>query len=166
MSSIGKAILLDQLGSCQDDESWFVPLSVALDGLTAEQAVWQDSTSSNSIWRIVKHLTFWNERWLQRFKGTLTVIDVVDNDDTFDLSDTNVSSASWEAAVTKLNSVLSEWRRAISECSEDKLETVVPNYDSDAQWWALISNLATHNVYHIGQIVYVRKLQGSWEPRV
>jgi hypothetical protein len=27
-----------------------------------------------------------------------------------------------------------------------------------------IANICTHNAYHIGQIVYVRKLQGSWNP--
>jgi len=27
-----------------------------------------------------------------------------------------------------------------------------------------IANMCTHNAYHVGQIVYVRKLQGSWNP--
>jgi hypothetical protein len=25
-------------------------------------------------------------------------------------------------------------------------------------------SICTHNAYHVGQIVYVRKLQGSWNP--
>jgi uncharacterized damage-inducible protein DinB len=28
----------------------------------------------------------------------------------------------------------------------------------------LVSHISTHNAYHTGQIVYVRKLQGSWNP--
>ena len=28
----------------------------------------------------------------------------------------------------------------------------------------LISHISTHNAYHTGQILYVRKLQGSWNP--
>jgi uncharacterized damage-inducible protein DinB len=27
-----------------------------------------------------------------------------------------------------------------------------------------ISHISTHNAYHTGQILYVRKLQGSWNP--
>jgi uncharacterized damage-inducible protein DinB len=27
-----------------------------------------------------------------------------------------------------------------------------------------ISHVSTHNAYHTGQILYVRKLQGSWNP--
>ena len=29
---------------------------------------------------------------------------------------------------------------------------------------ATISHISTHNAYHTGQILYVRKLQGSWNP--
>ena len=27
-----------------------------------------------------------------------------------------------------------------------------------------IARIGTHNAYHVGQIVFVRKLQGSWNP--
>ena len=32
-----------------------------------------------------------------------------------------------------------------------------------AQWWAILGNVVTHNAYHIGQIIYIRKLQKSWK---
>jgi hypothetical protein len=28
----------------------------------------------------------------------------------------------------------------------------------------LIAHAGAHNAYHIGQILYVRRLQGSWDP--
>lgn len=28
-----------------------------------------------------------------------------------------------------------------------------------AEWWAIISNAATHNAYHIGQLAYIRKIE-------
>jgi hypothetical protein len=28
----------------------------------------------------------------------------------------------------------------------------------------MIAHVGTHNAYHTGEIVYVRKLQGSWDP--
>ena len=30
---------------------------------------------------------------------------------------------------------------------------------------ATLANISTHNAYHTGQILYVRKLQGSWNPQ-
>ena len=32
------------------------------------------------------------------------------------------------------------------------------------QWAPTIARIGTHNAYHTGQIIYVRKLQGSWDP--
>jgi hypothetical protein len=31
-------------------------------------------------------------------------------------------------------------------------------------WYSEIAHIGTHNAYHIGRIVYVRKEQGSWNP--
>jgi hypothetical protein len=30
---------------------------------------------------------------------------------------------------------------------------------------AVFTHISTHNAYHIGQIIYVRKEQGSWDPK-
>jgi hypothetical protein len=45
------------------------------------------------------------------------------------------------------------------------IETAVQNA-SDAQlaeWAPTIANIATHNAYHTGEIVMVRKEQGVWD---
>jgi hypothetical protein len=46
------------------------------------------------------------------------------------------------------------------------LEGVVEAADDKqlAAWASEIAHIGTHNAYHIGQIVFVRKEQGSWDP--
>jgi hypothetical protein len=46
------------------------------------------------------------------------------------------------------------------------LEQLVQNADEAtlAKMAPTIANICTHNAYHTGQILYVRKLQGSWNP--
>lgn len=165
MQFFGKDILLDQFSAIQDDPSWYVPLSTALDGLSANNANWHAGGTGHSVREIVNHLSFWNERWLQRFNGT-TSTNEIDNDATF-VSQVQLSKhfdeSEWRSLVLRLNTVLSDWRKTIGECTEEELIQPVPNVAFNAPWWAVISNLGTHNVYHIGQIVYVRKLQGSWD---
>jgi hypothetical protein len=34
-----------------------------------------------------------------------------------------------------------------------------------AQSAQVLTHISTHNAYHIGQIIYVRKQQGSWDPK-
>jgi uncharacterized damage-inducible protein DinB len=158
----GRDILLDQLAACQDDESWYVPLTVALDGLTAPQAASHEPGSTHSIWQIVSHLTFWNEQWLRRFQGDPLPSPPVNNDATFDIGDQVGGEVDWQEAVARLHHELSAWRAALAGCSEAKLDEPVPNFPVQAPWWGVVSNLATHNVYHIGQMVSIRKQQGNW----
>ena len=46
------------------------------------------------------------------------------------------------------------------------IEQFVQNADDAtlAKYAGTLANLSTHNAYHTGQILYVRKLQGSWNP--
>jgi hypothetical protein len=56
--------------------------------------------------------------------------------------------------VKKLNQVLTEWDKAVETADDQKLA---------ANAW-LIAHVGAHNAYHIGQIIYVRKLQGVCDP--
>jgi len=64
-----KKILLDQLKSTHNVKGWFVPVNGALEGLTAEQAMWTDGSGNHSAGQLAYHLLFWNTRSLNNFKG-------------------------------------------------------------------------------------------------
>jgi hypothetical protein len=46
------------------------------------------------------------------------------------------------------------------------LEDLVTHVDEAqlAKIAPVIAHISTHNAYHIGQILYVRKLRGAWNP--
>lgn len=147
-----RSILLEQLRSTHTEKEWFVPVDVAVEGLTPEQAKWKDKSGNHSISELVNHLTFWNERNLEKFKGQKLPAYGGNNEETFTKS---MENGSWSAAVHRLDSVLTEWEKAVEQADEAKLKT----------WASTIAHIGTHNAYHIGQIVYIRRLQGSWNPK-
>ena len=152
-----KELILDQFDACYDTENWFVPLTEALEGLTPKQAKWNDGGSNHSIFQLVHHLIFWNERYLMRFKELpLSDINHSEHDPTFE-----IDLKDWGKSLDKLNEVFSELRQVITNASGKKLKSK-PVKDSDEDWYSLISNINIHNAYHIGQMVVIRKLQGSW----
>lgn len=69
---------------------------------------------------------------------------------------------SWLNSVKSLDQGLGDWQQAIEDSSEDKLDEGIPGFPEDDIWWESISTLCLHNSYHIGQIIYIRKEQGSW----
>ena len=145
-----RSVLLDQLKTTHDKQNWFVPVNVALQGVSAEQAAWTDGTGNHSIGQLANHLLFWNERQLQKFKGEEPVPFTGNNDETFNA----FTKEQWSQTVKKLSSVLTDLEKIIASADDDALRS----------WAETIGNISAHNAYHTGQIVYVRKAQGSWPP--
>lgn len=152
-----KDVLSEQFDACYDENAWFVAAKTALDGVTAEQAAWKPTGVDNSIWENVNHLIFWNERWLQRYRGELNEPQDVENTTTFKSEETD-----WTATVDKLYAVMDEWRAKLAGIDDDKLNSAV-NAQYQAPWRSPLAHQNIHNAYHIGQIVLLRKLQGAWD---
>ncbi len=145
-----KSILLEQLRSTHNRAEWFVPANTAVAGLTAEQANWTDGKGNHSVGQLVNHLIFWDRRNLEKFEGKPVEKYNGNNDETF----TSFDSKQWSTAVKQLDEVMTEWENAVASAEEGKLQAS----------YSMIAHVGTHNAYHIGQIIYVRKEQGSWNP--
>ena len=144
-----KSILLDQLHSTHDKSDWFVCANVAVANLTPEQANWSDGKGNHSVGQLTYHLLFWNSRSLATFQGHPLPNFKGENTETFDKFD----AKSWNDTVNKLNQVMTDLEKVVANASDAQL----------AQWAPTIANIATHNAYHIGEIVMVRKEQGVWD---
>jgi uncharacterized damage-inducible protein DinB len=166
----GKEFLLDQLTMSYDENGWFVALKNALRNLTAEQAAWKPEALDNSIWGIVAHLNFYNERHLQRFNGEELPPSNLENAATFSTRENRqtfaggeaASEEAWRAETERFDSIMSGWRDAIEAAADEKLMRNV-SAENPSPWWEVISNISAHNAHHGGQIVVMRKLQGSWD---
>jgi len=145
-----KSILLEQLRSTHNQKEWFVPANTAVEGLTPEQASWTDGKGNHSVGQLTNHLIFWNTQQLAKFKGEPPPKYSGNNDETFNSFD----SKNWPATVKQLDQVLTDWEKAVEAADEAKL----------SDWYSVIAHIGAHNAYHIGQIIYVRKEQGSWNP--
>ena len=144
-----KPLLSEQMNYSHDEENWFVPTKVAIEGLTAEQSNWKDSTDNHSIGEIIYHLTFWNDIQLRVFKGEDFSNLKVNNDTTF----TAYTEGEWTQLTAKLDSIQTELQNMI-EGADDKQLSV---------WAGNMMNIASHNAYHSGQILYIRKRNGWWK---
>lgn len=146
-----REVLLAELKSTHDSEEWFVPANVAVKGLTAEQANWRDNKGNHSVGQLAYHLVYWNRRNLERLKGETPEKFSGNNDETFDKFD----AKKWNETVQQLDDVMKELENWVQTADEAKLK-------ESAQ---VFTHISTHNAYHIGEIIYVRKEQGSWDPK-
>ena len=144
-----RSILLEQFRNTWNKEDWYAPVSVALEGLTAKQAMWKPADSVHSVGELAYHLLFWNRDNLDRFYGRKPAAFSGNNNETF----TAFTEASWTTTVQQLNQVMADWEKAIETCDDATLK----------KWASAIDHVNTHTAYHTGQILILRKLAGNWD---
>lgn len=153
-----RSTLLQQLRSTHNKADWFVPINAAVADLTPEQARWVptnaagkvDPDANHSVGMLANHVLFWNARALAQLKGETQGPPPSDNQETFNRFD----AASWPKIVHDLDAVMTELEQFVEHADDATL----------AKRAQLFANISAHNAYHTGQILYVRKLQGTWNP--
>jgi hypothetical protein len=144
-----KSVLLTQFKTTWNQQEWFVPVANGIAGITAQQASWKPTDSTHSIGQLTYHLLFWNKRLLNEFNGKKGETFSGNNNETFD----TFTETAWKNTVEELRQVMEEWAKAIEAADDAKLQS----------WYANIANMNTHNAYHTGQILYIRKQGGNWD---
>jgi uncharacterized damage-inducible protein DinB len=145
-----KGVLLEQLRTTHNQKEWFADANSAVSGLTAEQASWRDKSGNHSVGQLAYHLLFWDRESLAKFKGETPEKFSGNNEETFDKFDTK----QWSEIVKQLDQVMTDWEKAVEAADDQKI----------ANSASVIAHIGTHNAYHLGQIIYIRRLQGSWDP--
>jgi uncharacterized damage-inducible protein DinB len=145
-----KGILLEQLHTTHSNNDWFVSGNVAVAGLTADQANWTDGKGNHSVGQLTYHLLFWNQQELAKIKGETPAKFSGNNEETFN----NFDAKKWNDTVKQFDQVMTDIEKEVEAADDAKLQ----------KWASTIAHVGTHNAYHIGQIIFVRKEQGSWDP--
>ncbi|PFK43281.1 DltD domain-containing protein [Bacillus cereus] len=155
--SHAKDVLVDQLLANANDPSFYIPFSESVANLSEEEAFWKPNDESNSIAEIVQHLLYWNETWQKRYEKSHVnaVAPIGDNKKSFIVTE-NKRFADLKECLLK---VLLQWQDLLTK---EKVESEVNGFPVIVKWCGVLGNISTHNAYHIGQIVQLRKMQGSW----
>lgn len=141
--------LLEQFNATFDKKEWFVCLRDAVQGLTDEQARWKPEPGFNSVYEHVVHLVFWNDRYLHKLRGA-QLPSVQTSEETFQ-AETKIH---FDQLMVRADEVFSQWQAALAKG--------LPAGEKE-DWVSITGHINLHNAYHVGQIVLMRKLQGSWK---
>jgi uncharacterized damage-inducible protein DinB len=151
-------VLSDQLLANANDPCWYIPFSDSVENLSEEQAFWKPNEDCNSIAEIVQHLLYWNQTWQTRYQKchVNAVPSIGNNNKSFIIPENHT----FNDLKKLLLEVLLRWQGLLTE---EKVESDVNGFPEQVKWWEILGNASTHNAYHIGQIIYIRKLQNSWK---
>jgi len=128
----------------------------AVEDLTFEIAGREIDNSPYTIWQILKHIDFWQERFNSYIKYDDTPPSLSAKEGwSFPESPSNEDELQNE--IIKFNSTFNE----AMAFSKDELEKKAQQYKSG---YDVLQAMASHISYHIGEIVLLRRMLGSWPP--
>jgi uncharacterized damage-inducible protein DinB len=154
-------LLLHELDITCAKEDWYPPLLPALEGLTAAQASWRPpGEAANTIWETVNHLLYYKERLLVRLQGGNPAYPAGDNDETFTVT-VPPDDEAWTATVARLEAVHRGLREVLATKADEDFDQPLPKKPLGL----VVTSIILHDAYHTGQIVQIRKQQGSWPAR-
>ncbi|PGS56810.1 DinB family protein [Bacillus sp. AFS041924] len=149
-----KDLILNVLDKTYEKESWFAPLKNAIEGITVEQANWKPTgEATKSIWENVNHILYYMERLVVNMEGNKWSNNL-DGDETFNFTEQFNDENEWGKVVERLENAHLSLRKLLSNATEVEL-----NRDS---FDAKLMDVLLHEAYHTGQIIQIRKMQGSW----
>src|SRR5262249_42751421 len=123
---------------------WIAPWKGAVESLTPEQAAWRPAPERHCIWQLVNHVSIWREYTLAKLAGGghPTRDEVLSGN--FAMPDSPTDA---------------EWHRALERLHASHLAMAAALAQPTAPLDRLRYHLG-HDCYHLGQIMYVRALQG------
>ena len=115
--------------------------------------------AEHTIRRIAAHLVFWQDLYLERLAGAERPSPPHDAAG-WPGGDAPRDEREWKALVARFADGLT---RAAAAIDSAPLGTNLPRWAGRTRF-AGLNGLAIHNAYHLGQIVQLRKIVGSWPP--
>ncbi|MGH7539122.1 MAG: DinB family protein [Gemmatimonadales bacterium] len=149
-------LLLDFIDQSFSGSSWHgTPLWGSVRGVAAAQAHWQPGRGRHSIWEFVLHTAYWKCMVRRRL--------VQDWDIKFPLPGSN-----WPAVPERSAAALWKRDRELLKHEHQLLRHAVARFDADrlgrrgarSKWRSVqeIYGIASHDLYHAGQIQLVKRL--------
>ena len=138
-----RELLLKTWDETWNSPTWFPSWKQAFAGLTPQQAAWKPAPKRNSIWQNLNHIAFWRETVVNRLAGKPPSEDEVNRKNFEEPSE--MTDAAWTAAQKRFEDAHNGIRKAMADTNTPAEK---------------FHYLLAHDAYHMGQIMYVRALQG------
>ncbi|GJM30224.1 MAG: hypothetical protein DHS20C17_28590 [Cyclobacteriaceae bacterium] len=131
----------------------------AFEGLTWRQSGQLVSESPHTIWQLLKHLNYWQDRLISRIEG-MKVLPAKTSDDGWKFDSAPEDEEMYKRELGKLLTGIN-YMTQTKLPQPDKLCGVKGDYPHG---FGVIQAMASHISYHLGEVVLLRRMLGLWPP--
>jgi len=139
--------------SIYNGQPWLdVTLVETLEDISAEQAYRKINPNLNTIWEIVNHLIQWRRNILKRVQGET----IITPDHNYFVPVIDPSEVAWAQSLQNLAKTQEQWNAFLADFDDAHFEKIYTN--NNHTYYEHIHGIIQHDVYHLGQIVLLKKL--------
>jgi hypothetical protein len=125
----------------------------AFDQLTVASSSWEQLAFPATIWQILQHLLAWQAHQLAQLQGTAPP-EAFDEKRSWEATRVPPSEAALQAAVTQFNRQLADLQTWANAAEGDAQQVLLQG--------VILQDVALHLSFHVGEVVLMRRLQGTY----
>jgi len=125
----------------------------AFDDLTVASSSWEQEAFPASIWQILQHLLVWQAHQLAQLQGTRPA-ESFDEKHSWESTRVPASEAALQAAVTQFKHQLIQLQTYANQAQEEASGVL--------EQALVLQDFALHLAFHLGEVVLMRRLQGTY----
>lgn len=149
--------LLFLIEQSYNKKAWHgINLRGSIRGMSARDATWRPAPGRHNIWEIVVHCAYWKYVVRRRILGEKKGSFPLKGSNWFQRS-TDLTEQGWREDVKLLESCHASLLEAVAQLNDQELAHIPAG--SKVSNLAIIVGIASHDVYHAGQIQLLKRLQ-------
>jgi hypothetical protein len=150
-------LLLRIIDQAFEKKAWHGPnLRGSIRGLTAAEAAWRPRTGRHNVWEIMVHAAYWKYAVRRRLTGEKRGSFALKGSNWFSREE-GAGEKQWQADVRLLMNEHRALRSVIARMRRNALDRRPKGSREDAA--TLIYGIASHDLYHAGQIQLLKRLR-------
>ena len=158
--SIQREVLERTVGRALSGKGAHVEGVGCLEGLDWSIAGMKPEGADHSIFQLVNHMIYW-EDWAAKWLGGEDPPVPEHAAGSWPGEPGPASEEEWKHAATRFEELVDQLRR---QSREDDLFSTRISVDTRKSRLEMLHTVASHNSYHLGQVVLLRQMLGAWPP--
>jgi uncharacterized damage-inducible protein DinB len=147
--------LVSQFETIYNGEPWYGnSISKILEEVTEDSAFWQSTAGTHSIAQLVWHMIYWRESLIKKLENNLEYKSSMKSEDNWRTNE-NLKLLGWKKLLSQFEESQNKIFNLLQKENDSFLEKP---YSKTATMHELIKGIIQHDIYHLGQIAYIKSI--------
>lgn len=147
--------IANQFVTIYNEEPWYGDsIAKILDGITEDSAFWEPTEGAHSIAQLVSHMIYWRQSLVKRLENDLEYKSSMKSEDNWKTTKA-LKILGWKKLLGQLEESQNKIVNLLQKEDDSFLEKP---YSAKATMHELIKGIIQHDIYHLGQIAYVKSI--------